>query len=98
MILHYTVVIFCYCRSDALEQVENAFTGLKVIAFNENCIRMSLQTYLPELQGLMSQQNIEDVYELSELNHELLIEVLEGGMDIKNIEVLTMKFFHDSLC
>ncbi|KAF3456620.1 hypothetical protein FNV43_RR01274 [Rhamnella rubrinervis] len=84
-------------RSDALEQVDNAFTGLKVIAFDENCIRLSLQTYLPKLQGVMSLQYIEVVNEPSELNHELLIEVVEGGMDIKNVEIFPNDVYMDDI-
>ncbi|XP_015887198.2 uncharacterized protein LOC107422284 isoform X2 [Ziziphus jujuba] len=73
--------------SDAIEQIEDIFTGLKVIALDENCIRLSLQTYLPKLQGFISQQKVEGVNEPYELNHELLIEVLEGSMDMKNVEI-----------
>lgn len=64
---------------------------------DENCIRLSLQTYLPKLQGFISQQKVEGVNEPYELNHELLIEVLEGSMDMKNVEVLAMRFLPISL-
>lgn len=63
---------------------------------DENCVRLSLQTYLPKLQGFISQKEV-DVNETYELNHELLIEVLEGSRDIKNVEVLTMGFLPYSL-
>ena len=72
--------LFCHCRFDAAEQVEDAFIGIKVIAFDENCIRLSLQAYIPRLESFLSQQKIEAVDVPLELKHELMIEVLEGTM------------------
>ncbi|KAG2721086.1 hypothetical protein I3760_02G065200 [Carya illinoinensis] len=71
---------------DATEQIEDLMTCLKVIAFTENCIRISLRTYIPKLEGLY-QQKIEDCIEPSEVNHELLIEVMEGTMELKSVEI-----------
>lgn len=68
---------------DATEQFEDAFSGLKVISFEENCIRLSLRTYIPKFKGLY-QQITEDV---TSVNHELLIELLEGTMDLSNVEI-----------
>jgi hypothetical protein len=62
-------------------------TGLKVIAFTENCIRLSLRTYIPKLEGLLYQHTTEDIIEPFEMNHELLIEVQEGTMELKSVEV-----------
>ncbi|XP_021291340.1 uncharacterized protein LOC110421935 [Herrania umbratica] len=74
-------------RLDALEQIEEALTGLKVIGFDGNCIRLSLQTYIPKLEGLLCQKTIEDISEPSEMNHELLVEIMDGTMEIKNVEM-----------
>ncbi|XP_041001770.1 uncharacterized protein LOC121247500 isoform X2 [Juglans microcarpa x Juglans regia] len=71
---------------DATEQIEDLMTCLKVIAFTENCIRISLRTYIPKLEGLY-QQKIEDCIEPSEVNHELLVEVMEGTMELKSVEI-----------
>ncbi|KAB1213636.1 hypothetical protein CJ030_MR5G020295 [Morella rubra] len=71
---------------DAIEQIEDGLTGLKVIAFTENCIRLSLQTYITELEDLLHQQKIEQIVEPFEVIHELLIEVLEGTMELKSVE------------
>ena len=38
-------------RFEVVEQIEDAFTGLKVLAFDENCIRLSLKTYMPTFEG-----------------------------------------------
>ena len=62
-------------------------TGLKVIDFEGNCIRLSLTTFIPNLEGLLREHKIENVNEPSELNHELLIEVMDKSMELKNVEV-----------
>ncbi|PON34335.1 reverse transcriptase-like protein [Parasponia andersonii] len=72
---------------DAIEQIEDAFTGVKVIAFDENCIRLSLQTFIPKLERILSQQKIEAINVPEEVKHELMIEVFEGSMDQKNVEI-----------
>ncbi|KAF4349603.1 hypothetical protein F8388_003787 [Cannabis sativa] len=72
---------------DATEQVEDAFVGIKVTAFDENCIRLSLQTYIPKLESFLSQQNIEAVDVPLELKHQLMIEVVEGTIEPKNVEI-----------
>lgn len=79
-------------RIEAIENIEEALTGLKVIDFEENTIKVSLKTYIPE--GVMCQLNAEDYIKQSEVNHELLIEVVNGTMDLKNVEVQPYKPFH----
>lgn len=87
-------------RFDAVEQIEDSLTGLKVIDFDGKCFRLSMQTYIPTLEESSFQHKIEDVIEPSEVNHELLIEVIDGTMEIKNVEVWhalcfpNMKSFH----
>ncbi|CAN6722664.1 unnamed protein product [Malus baccata var. baccata] len=72
---------------DDTEKIEDEFTGLKVISFGENCIRLSLRTYIPKLEELVPQQKIADATEPSHVNHELLIELLEGTLDLRNAEI-----------
>lgn len=74
-------------RFDAVEQIEDSLTGLKVIDFDGKCFRLSMQTYIPKLEESLFQHKIEDVIEPSDVNHELLIEVIDGTMEIKNVEV-----------
>lgn len=71
---------------DAFDQIEDALTGLKVLAFDENCIRLSMRTYMPKLEGLSYLERVEDISDVAELNHELLIEVFEGTIKLKNFQ------------
>ena len=61
-------------------------TGLKIIECEGNYIRLSLRT-CPNSESLFSQHKIEDITEPLELNHELLIEVVEGTLELKGVEV-----------
>jgi len=74
-------------RFEVVEQIEDAFTGLKVLAFDENCIRLSLKTYMPTFEGISYLPRIEATVDAAELNYELLIEVFEGTMRLKNVQV-----------
>lgn len=62
-------------------------TGLKVMEFEGNRIRLTLRTYIPTSESLLSQHKIEDITEPLERNHELVIEVLEGTLELKSVEV-----------
>ncbi|KAL8162908.1 LOW QUALITY PROTEIN: hypothetical protein V2J09_014397 [Rumex salicifolius] len=74
-------------KYEAIEKIEELFSGLKVIEFEGNNIRLSLKTYIPYVESLMHHQKLRDTVETSELNHELLIEVKSGSMELKNAEV-----------
>ncbi|KAJ4723191.1 RNA-directed DNA polymerase (reverse transcriptase)-related family protein [Melia azedarach] len=74
-------------RFDAVERIEDSLTGLKVIDLDGKCVRLSLQTYIPKLEGSLFQYKIDDLIEPSEVNHELLIEVIDGTMELKNVEI-----------
>ncbi|CAO2831362.1 unnamed protein product [Amaranthus hypochondriacus] len=75
-------------RIEALENIEEALTGLKVIDFEGNIIRVSLRTYIPAFEGVMCQLSVEDDnIKLSEVNHELLLELIDGTMELKNVEI-----------
>ncbi|KAK6914324.1 hypothetical protein RJ641_021645 [Dillenia turbinata] len=76
-----------YKRFEAIERIEGALTGLKVVEFEGNTIRLSLRTYIPNLEGIMLQQKCENITEPPEVYHELLIELMDSSMDLKNAEV-----------
>ncbi|XP_034199219.1 uncharacterized protein LOC117614497 [Prunus dulcis] len=65
---------------DNTERIEDAVEG--------NCIRLSLRTYIPKLEDLFSPKKVGDATEPSEVNHELLMELLEGTIGLRNVEVL----------
>ncbi|XP_011045617.1 PREDICTED: uncharacterized protein LOC105140469 [Populus euphratica] len=71
---------------DAIEQIEDVLSGLKVIEFDGTCIRLSLQTYIPK-QDVLFLQKIEETNVPYEINHEFLIEVTNGSMEIKKVEM-----------
>ncbi|KAK2443173.1 RNA-directed DNA polymerase (reverse transcriptase)-related family protein [Trifolium repens] len=82
---------------DTIDQVDDALTGLKVLAFDENCIRLSLHTYMPTAEGIACLQRVEDTNDASVLNHELLIEVFEGTMKLKDIQVFPNDIYVDDI-
>ncbi|GLU08664.1 hypothetical protein SLE2022_255640 [Rubroshorea leprosula] len=74
-------------RFDTIEQIEDAFTGLKVFEFDRNCIRRSLKTYIPKSEHSHFQQHFENIAEPSEMDHEVLVEIMDGTMELKNVEM-----------
>lgn len=71
---------------DAIEQIEDVLSGLKVIEFDGTCIRLSLRTYIPK-QDVLFLQKIEETNVPYEINHEFLIEVTNGSVEIKKVEM-----------
>lgn len=85
---------FCIFRFDAVEKIEEAFTGVKVIEIEGNNIRLSLKTYIPYLEIVLRKQDIESIIEPLEMNHELIVETVDGTWQLKNFEVrLCFSFF-----
>lgn len=76
---------FSTFRLDAAEQVEDALTGLKVLEFDGNFIRLQLRTHIPKLDGLVGQHTNEPF----ELIHELLIHLKDKTTEITKVEVRT---------
>nr|XP_009600472.1 uncharacterized protein LOC104095928 isoform X2 [Nicotiana tomentosiformis] len=74
-------------RFEAMEEFEDACSGLKIVEFEGNCIRLSLITSIPNLESLLHNQNIVDVVETPEKNHELLIELMDGTKELKHAEI-----------
>ncbi|KAL8525233.1 hypothetical protein ACS0TY_014745 [Phlomoides rotata] len=74
-------------RFNAVEKIEDSLTGLKVIEIEGNSVRLSLKTYIPYLETILRQQEIENIIEPLEMNHELMIETLDGTWELKNVEI-----------
>ncbi|CAD5324005.1 unnamed protein product [Arabidopsis thaliana] len=74
-------------RFDAAEQVEDALTGLKVLEFDGNFIRLQLRTYIQKLDGFLGQHKFDHITEPSELIHELLIYLKDKTTEITKFEM-----------
>ncbi|PIN23475.1 hypothetical protein CDL12_03803 [Handroanthus impetiginosus] len=74
-------------RLEAVEKFEDALTGLRIIEIEGNSIRLSLKTYIPYLESVLRHQDIESVIEPIELNHELIIETVQGTWELKDVEI-----------
>nr|GMD72351.1 centrosomal protein of 290 kDa-like isoform X2 [Ipomoea batatas] len=74
-------------RFDAIEKVEDVLSGLRVIEFDGNHIRLSLRTYIPDSESLACQEKVDDSSGLLEQDHELLIEFMDGTMELKWAEI-----------
>lgn len=58
-----------------------------MIEIEGNSIRLYLKTYIPYLEVVLRKQNIESIIEPLEMNHELIIETVDGTWEPKNFEV-----------
>ncbi|KAL1548430.1 hypothetical protein AAHA92_16661 [Salvia divinorum] len=74
-------------RFEAVEKIEEAFTGVKVVEIEGNNIRLSLKTYIPYFETVLHKQDIESIIEPLELNHELMIEIIDDAWELKNAEI-----------
>ncbi|GJT99320.1 hypothetical protein Tco_1094838 [Tanacetum coccineum] len=64
---------YTFRRCEGVLKIEDALTGLEVIEYEGNQIRLSLGTYIPGT-------------DLPEQNHELAIELLGGRLELRNAE------------
>ncbi|XP_077228647.1 reverse transcriptase-like protein [Tasmannia lanceolata] len=85
--LHYI-----FQRDEAIGQIEDMLSEVKVIEFDENCIRLSIRTPLMTLAGLLCRKKFDFVIEPSVVDHELLIELVDGTMELKNVEIVPNDF------
>lgn len=86
-LFHKRIILFDAFRFDAIEKIEDALTGLKVIEIENNNIKLSLTTFAPCLDNLFSQLKLEDMIHPYEQTHELVVELVDGTMELKNAEV-----------
>ncbi|KAI3996813.1 hypothetical protein MKX01_041113 [Papaver californicum] len=86
----------CDCITKRLEatlQIEDMLSGLKVIEFEGNCIRLSVKTFIPNLEGILYRQIPEYTSESSITDHELLIELKDGTLELKKVEIFPNDVF-----
>nr|GEW16638.1 hypothetical protein [Tanacetum cinerariifolium] len=65
---------YTFRRCEGVLKIEDALTGLEVIEYEGNQIRLSLRTYIPDT-------------DLPDQNHELAIELLDGTLELRNAEI-----------
>ncbi|CAL1354490.1 unnamed protein product [Linum trigynum] len=80
-------------RFDAFEQIENTFSVLEVIEIDGNCINLSVRTDFLKLEDVLCKQRIDDISELSEVVHKVLIEASSETMELKNVEIFPNDLF-----
>lgn len=75
-------------KLEAVEKIEDSISCFKVVEYEGNCIKLSLRTYIPDIESIMSLQKMEDHIEKpSEKNHELLLELSDMTMELKKVEI-----------
>ncbi|KAI3862377.1 hypothetical protein MKX03_014395 [Papaver bracteatum] len=80
-------------RLEATVQIEDMLSGLKVTEFEGNCIRLSVKTFIPNLEGISYRQIPEYTTESSIVDHELLIELMDGTVELKKAEIFPNNVF-----
>lgn len=66
-----------------------------MIEIEGNNIRLSLKTYIPYLETVVRKQDIENIIEPLEMNHELIIETVDTTWELNNAEVrIFLKVLH----
>ncbi|KAL9252632.1 hypothetical protein AKJ16_DCAP07064 [Drosera capensis] len=78
---------YAFRRLKAVEKIEAIFSGMKVIEFEGQTIRLSLTTCIPEIQCSAGHHVLVDSSKSSEVIHELLIEIKEGTLELKNAAI-----------
>ncbi|XP_074590927.1 uncharacterized protein LOC141846778 isoform X2 [Curcuma longa] len=73
-------------RFEAYRQLEAMFSGLRVIDIQGCCVRLSLKTYIPNIDNILLRHKV-DFVEPPISEHEMLVEFSERNMDIKSMEI-----------
>ncbi|RZR90254.1 hypothetical protein BHM03_00018106 [Ensete ventricosum] len=72
------------------------FSDVRVIDFQGSCIRLSLKTPIPNIDGFIIQRNL-DFVEPFVSEHEMLIEVIDKTMELKRVEIFPDDVFIDGI-
>ncbi|KAJ0986597.1 hypothetical protein J5N97_004953 [Dioscorea zingiberensis] len=72
---------------EAIGQIEELLSEVRVIEFKGNHIRLLLKTPIPSMDILPQQYNSASFIEPAIVDHELMIEVLENNLEPMNLEV-----------
>lgn len=80
---------------EAIGQIEDKLSEVKVLEFEDNCIRLSLKTPIPSSDGLILKHKLDCLVEQSVVEHELLIEVVDKTMELHKVEVCSINITKD---
>lgn len=69
-------------------QLQSLFSGTKVLDCKDNCLRVFLKSPILASEHVIFGQKLDCVVDSFVSDHELLIEVDEGSMELKKVEVL----------
>lgn len=78
---------FVFKRIEALGQIEDKLSEVKVLKFEGNCIRLSLKTPIPSSDGLLLKHKLDCLVEQSVVEHEFLIEVVDKTLELHKVEI-----------
>ncbi|KAJ6801498.1 uncharacterized protein M6B38_198190 [Iris pallida] len=74
-------------RVEAIGQIEDKLSSVKVLGFEGNCIRLSLKTHMASSDGLFLGHKLDCMIEPSVVEHELLIELADKTMELHKAEI-----------
>ncbi|XP_072963972.1 uncharacterized protein [Typha angustifolia] len=82
---------------EAIAQVENMLSGVNVIGFEGNCIRLLLKTPVCTTDGLLLGHKLNFAIEPFATDHELLVEVIDKTMELKSVEIFPDDVYIDGI-
>ncbi|KAK1272046.1 hypothetical protein QJS04_geneDACA012663 [Acorus gramineus] len=74
-------------REEAISQIEDILSHVKVIEYKGNCIRLALKTSINPSEGLWFRRKPDGIIWPLSIDHELLIEVVDGKTEMINVEI-----------
>ncbi|KAI4369249.1 hypothetical protein MLD38_017712 [Melastoma candidum] len=78
-------------KCDAIEQIEDALSDVKIVDIYGNSIQLSLSTYMPKFRG--SIVNAEDIADSLKVDHEMLIAFGDGNVGLNSVEIFPNDVF-----
>ncbi|KAM0935873.1 hypothetical protein DsansV1_C27g0197451 [Dioscorea sansibarensis] len=88
---------FALKRVEAIGQIEELLSGVRVIDFEGNHIKLLLKTPIPSIDSFPLQYNSACSMEPSVVDHELMIEVSEKTMEPMNLEIFPADVYVDEI-
>ncbi|KAJ0970321.1 hypothetical protein J5N97_023198 [Dioscorea zingiberensis] len=82
---------------EAIGQIEELLSEVRVIEFKGNHIRLLLKTPIPSMDILPLQYNSASFIEPAVVDHELMIEILENNLEPMNLEIFPADVYVDEI-